>query len=107
MGKHGFAGFSAREMQMIEWRTHGIKTSEIAVKLGLSRRHTSDMMGRVMRKVGVNDVALLTRWAMVNGMDEGLPPESAETREIVRPKVYKKAIRLGRLRRAGWRSGSD
>jgi hypothetical protein len=90
-------------MQMIEWRTHGIKTSEIAVKLELSRRHTSDMMGRVMRKVGVNDVALLTRWAMANGMDEALPAETAETREIVRPKVYKQKIRLGRLRRAGWR----
>ncbi len=101
MGKQAVAGFSRREMQMIEWRTHGIKTSEIAKKLGLSRRHTSDMMGRVMRKVGVNDVALLTRWAIQYGMDEALPPETEETREIVQPKVYKKKIRLGRLRRAG------
>jgi DNA-binding CsgD family transcriptional regulator len=100
MGAHGIAGFSRREMQMIEWRTHGIKTSEIAKKLGLSKRHTSDMMGRVMRKVGVNDVALLTRWAIQYGMDEPLPPETEETREIVPPKVYKRKIKLGRLRRS-------
>ena len=86
---------------MIEWRTHGIKTSQIAKKLGLSTRHTSDMMGRVMRKVGVDDVALLTRWAMANGMDEALPPETEEMREIVPPKVYKGKIKLGRLRTAG------
>ena len=89
-------------MKMIEWRTHGIKTSGIAKILGLSVRHTSDIMGRVMRKVGVNDVALLTRWAIENGMDEELPPETAETREIVPPKVFKKRIRLGRIRRSGF-----
>jgi hypothetical protein len=33
-------------------------------------------------------------------MDEALPPETEETREVVRPKVYKGKIGLGRLRRA-------
>ena len=47
-----------------------------------------------MGKAGVDDVALLTRWAMPLG------PETAEEREIVLPKVYKQWIRLGRLRRA-------
>ena len=88
-------------MQIIVWRTHGIKTSGIAKKLGLSNRHTSDIMGRIMRKVGVDDVALLTRWAMANAMDEELEPETGETREIVPPKRYRQKITLGRLRRAG------
>jgi hypothetical protein len=89
-------------MQMIEWRTHGVKNSIIARELGLSTRYVSNLMWRIFRKAGVDDVALLTRWAIANGMDEALPPETAETRGIVRPKVYKKKIRLGRLRRAGW-----
>jgi DNA-binding CsgD family transcriptional regulator len=85
MGKHGVAGFSRREMKMIEWRTHGVKNSAIARELGLSTRYVSNLMWRIFRKAGVNDVALLTRWAMARGMDEALGPETAETRELVRP----------------------
>jgi DNA-binding CsgD family transcriptional regulator len=99
MGKWGVAGFSRREMQMIVWRTHGMKTSAIARNLGLSTRYTSNLMWRIFRKAGVDDVALSTHWAMATGMDEALGPETEETREIVRPKVYKQRIRLGRLRR--------
>jgi hypothetical protein len=78
-----------------------MKSSAIARKLGLSTRYVSStLMWRIYRKAGVDDVALLTRWAMANGMDEALPPETEETREIVRPKVYKGKIRLGRLRRS-------
>ncbi len=105
MGKHGIAGFSRREMQMIEWRTHGVKNSAIARRLGLSTRYTSNLMWRIFRKAGVDDVALLTRWAIQHGMDEALPVETAETREIPRPKVFKPRIRLGRLRRVGVASG--
>jgi hypothetical protein len=89
-------------MKMIEWRTHGVKNSAIARELGLSTRYVSNLMWRIFRKVGVNDVALLTRWAIKHGMDEALLPETEETREIVRPKVYKQKIKLGRLRRTGW-----
>jgi hypothetical protein len=48
----------------------------------------------------VDDVCLLTRWAMANGLDEELGPEGPEVAEIVAPKVFKQRIRLGRLRRA-------
>jgi hypothetical protein len=61
----------------------------------------STLMGRVFRKAGVDDVALLTRWAMATGMDEDLEPETEETREIMRPKVYRKKISLGRIRQTG------
>jgi hypothetical protein len=88
-------------MKMIEWRTHGVKNSAIARELDLSTRYVSNLMWRIFRKAGVDDVALLTRWAIANAMDEPLPPETAETREVPRPKVYKQRIKLGRLRRAG------
>jgi hypothetical protein len=88
-------------MQMIVWRTHGVKNAEIAKRLGLCTRYMSTLMGRVFRKAGVDDVALLTRWAMATGMDEDLEPETEETREIMRPKVYRKKISLGRIRQTG------
>ena len=88
-------------MQMIEWRTHGVKNSAIARELGLSTRYTSNLMWRIFRKAGVNDVALLTRWAIANTMDEALPPEDLADAEIKPPKVYKQRIRLGRLRQHG------
>jgi DNA-binding CsgD family transcriptional regulator len=100
MGARGIAGFSSRKMQMIEWRTKGVKNSAIARRLGLSTRYVSNLMWRIFRKAGVNDVALLTRSAITHGIDEALPLETAETREIVQPKVYKQKIKLGRLRRA-------
>jgi len=87
-------------MQMIEWRTHGVKNSAIARELGLSTRYVSNLMWRIFRKAGVDDVALLTRWAIANAMDEPLGPEDPKDAEIKQPKVYKQRIRLGRLRRA-------
>jgi hypothetical protein len=58
-------------------------------------------MWRIYRKVGVDDVALLTRWAIKWAMDEPLEPERPEDAEIVKPKVRRqtKKIRLGRIRR--------
>ena len=46
-------------------------------------------------------MALLTCWAIDNGLDEPLGPEDPADAEIVAPKVYKLKIKLGRLRRAG------
>jgi len=83
MGKHGFAGFSVREMQLIAWRTNGINNTAIARRLGLERRYVSTLMSRIYRKAGVHDLSMLTRWAIKNGMDEALRPETEETREIV------------------------
>lgn len=104
MREKGFAGFSARELKVIAWRTNGVKGPEIARRLEVSRQAAYCLLSQAMGKAGVDDVALLTRWAMANGLDEALGPETAETREVPRPKVYKQRIRLGRLRRARYES---
>jgi DNA-binding CsgD family transcriptional regulator len=101
MREKGFAGFSARELKVIAWRTNGVKGPKIARRLGCSRQAAYTLLYQAMVKAGVDDVYLLTRWAMANGLDEPLGPEIAEEREVPRPKVYKQKIRLGRLRRAG------
>src|ERR1700682_4206026 len=98
----GFAGFSDRELKIIEWRTHGVKTPEIARRLGVTPQRAYDILWRIYRKAGLNDVALLTRWAIENAMDEPLGPEKPEERPM--PGMPKprgnEPIRLGRLRRA-------
>ena len=101
MRERGFLGFSARELKVIVWRTHGVKGPEMARRLGIAPQNAYTLLWSAMRKAGVDDVCLLTRWAMANGLDEPLGPEIAEEREVPRPKVFKKRIRLGRLRRAG------
>jgi len=84
---------------VIAWRTRGVKGPEIARRLGVSRQMAYTYLWSAMRKAGVDDIALLTRWAMSNGLDEPLGPEIEEEREVKRPKVFKQRIRLGRLRR--------
>jgi len=98
----GFAGFSDRELKVIEWRTHGVKVPEIGRKLGVKRHEAYNIIWRIYRKVGVDDVALLTRWAIENGMDEPLGPEKPEERPMPgMPKLRgNEPIRLGRIRRA-------
>jgi len=100
MGKHGMAGFSERELKIIQLRTNGVKMPEIAAMIGIPKSSGYDSLQTIYQKIGIDDLSLLTRWAIQNGLDEALPPETAETREIVSPKVYKGKIRLGRLRRA-------
>ena len=43
---------------------------------------------KLYRKAGVDDVALLTRWAIETGLDEPLTPERAEDLPT-QPKVHK------------------
>jgi DNA-binding CsgD family transcriptional regulator len=81
----GFAGFSARELKVIQWRTHGIKGPEIARRLGCSRQAAYTLLSQAMVKAGVGDVALLTRWAMLHGLDEAVEPEIEEEPEIGEP----------------------
>jgi hypothetical protein len=59
-------------------------------------------MCRIYRKAGVDDIALLTRWAIDNAMDEPLGPETEETREVPQPKVHRKRVKLWRIRRSGF-----
>lgn len=100
MGKHGFAGFSKRQLEILQLRTSGVGITEIAERLGITKQVTYDAMKVIYRKAAIHDLALLTAWAVENGLDEPLPPETTETREVPRPKVFKQRIRLGRLRRA-------
>ena len=93
-------GFSPRQLEVIRMRTNGIPIGEIAQVLGIPSYKVKYTLGAVYKKVGFSDLALLTRWAMENGLDEPLGPETPEEREVLRPKVFKPRIRLGRLRRA-------
>ncbi len=76
----GFDRFTDRELDFIALRTHGAQTPEIALKLGVTKRRVRYLLAAVYRKAGVNYLCLLTRWAMTNGLDEPLPPETHETR---------------------------
>lgn len=76
-------------MQIIELRTHGVKPGDIAVRLKMTRQRVYDVLSGIYCKAGVDDVALLTRWAIANGMDEALEPERAEDLPKPEQKVHK------------------
>ena len=101
--KYKIASFTARELKIIELRTHGVKTPDIAKRLGIPRNTAYNDLWRIYGKVGVDDVALLTRWAMANGMDEALEPQRAEDLPKPEKKRHKGKIKLNRLGRAGIR----
>jgi len=95
------AGFTDKELRLIELRTNGMKTPEAAQRMGINRHAAYNLLWTIYRKAGVDDVALLTRWAMVNGLDEPLAPERPEDLPKPQPKVFKGRIKLNRLKRAG------
>lgn len=101
MSTRGVLGFTARELKVIAWRTNGIQGPEIARRLGLSRQGGYNVLSEAMRKARVNDVCLLTRWAMANGLDEELGPEDPADIPEPEPKGFNQRIELGRIRRAG------
>jgi DNA-binding CsgD family transcriptional regulator len=97
----GFAGFTDRELQIIAMRSNGVKPGEIARRLGFGRQQSYNVLRDIYRKVGFNDVALLTRWAIEHGLDETLEPETSETRPYPgKPKPRYQRIKLGRIRRS-------
>jgi DNA-binding NarL/FixJ family response regulator len=75
---HVLGDFTEHELLMIRLRTHGVKTPEIGRRLGIKRSSAYQLLWTIFHKVGVNDVALLTRWAIENGIDEVLLPETLE-----------------------------
>lgn len=96
-----FAGFTDLELKVIALRTNGIGTTEIARRLGCVRNTARNALTRVYSKLPFNDVALLTRWAMANGLDELLGPEtSAERPYPGKAAPCQERIKLGRIRRA-------
>jgi len=94
-------GFSDLELKVVELRTQGRKPYQIAATLGITRTTTYNALWRVMSRLGFDDVAELVRWAIENGFDEPLGPESPEERPYPgKPKPRYKRIMLGRVRRA-------
>jgi DNA-binding CsgD family transcriptional regulator len=98
--RQALAGFTDKELLVIVLRTNGVKTPEIARRLGIPRTTAYDLLWSIYRKAGVDDVALLTRWAIANALDEPLAPERPEDLPKPEPKVFKQRIRMNRIRRA-------
>ncbi len=71
-----FAGFTSREIQVIELRTQGMKPSAIAGKLGCTRRQIYNHTGRIYRKTGLTSLAQLTQWAVQYGLDESVDEQA-------------------------------
>jgi DNA-binding CsgD family transcriptional regulator len=92
--------FTDKELKVIELRTNGVKTPEIARRMGVPRATAYTWLWSIYRKAGVNDVALLTRWAIENAMDVTLGPERPEERPVpgMPKKRGKQRIRMGRVR---------
>jgi len=101
MGKHSFAGFSELEHKIIQLRTHGNNITEMSQCLGIPKTTVHRSLCAVYRKVGISDIALLTRWAMATGLDTPLGAERAEYLPAPEPKRFKPRIKVGRLRKAG------
>lgn len=57
------AALSARQRQILKLVASGMRTKEIAVELGLSPKTVSNHRMQIMTKLGLHDVASLTRYA--------------------------------------------
>ncbi len=57
-----------RELEIVALVANGQMSKEIAFRLGLSARTVDKHRANILRKVGVNDVASLTRWCMRVGI---------------------------------------
>jgi DNA-binding CsgD family transcriptional regulator len=90
----GIGNFSDRELKIIELRTQGVKTPQIAKTFGIPKNTAYEALWKIYRKVGVDDVVLLTRWAIKWGLDEPLEPE--------RPRMRRSSSRRSMRRRYNW-----
>jgi DNA-binding NarL/FixJ family response regulator len=59
---------SKRESEIARLVAGGMISKEIAARLGISQRTVESHRANLMRKIGVSDVATLTRWAMRTGL---------------------------------------
>ena len=86
---------------MIQLRTNGIKTPQIAEVMGIGYKVAYNTLWSVFNKLGITDIALLTRWALKYGFDERLEEESPDLQPIPEPRTYQQRIQQARIRRAG------
>lgn len=63
---------SAREREIVSLVALGLTNKEIAIRLGISEKTVANHRTNLMRKLGVHDVATLTRYAL----ERGLTPSS-------------------------------
>lgn len=66
------AALSSRERQVVQMVARGLSSKEIAVALGLSEKTVWNHRANLMKKLGVHDVAGLTRYAIAAGLVEGV-----------------------------------
>jgi hypothetical protein len=101
--------FNDRQLVVIQLRAKGLSARQIAKRTGSTEQAIKSVIKWIYRRVGdaiprkggEDNWPAWKRWAEEMGLDEALEPETAETREISRPRVFKQRIKLGRLRRAG------
>ncbi len=85
------------ELRVIELRTNGVKPREIARRLGIAEHAVNKRIQNIYDKFGFRDLALLTRWAIANALDEPIEVE-APAPEVRKP--GRSRIKLGRIKRA-------
>lgn len=61
---------SRRQRQILQLVARGASSKEIALELGLSEKTVSNHRAAIMRKLGIHDVAGLTRYALREGLVE-------------------------------------
>lgn len=66
---------SPRQRQIVQLVASGLTTKEIAEKLKLSTKTVSNHRSQLMQRLGLRDVASLTRYAIAQGLVESAPPE--------------------------------
>jgi DNA-binding NarL/FixJ family response regulator len=59
---------TAREREIVQLVASGLTNKEVANKLGLSEKTVSNHRTNLMKKLGVHDVATLTRYAVERGL---------------------------------------
>lgn len=57
-----------RELEVAKLKAEGETNKQIAKKLGIADRTVHAHIDRVYRKLGINSVALLTKWAIASGL---------------------------------------
>jgi len=59
-------GLTAREREIVQLIAESNSNKEIAAKLGMSVRTADTHRTNIMKKLGLHDVAALTRWTIAN-----------------------------------------
>ncbi|UTW63181.1 response regulator transcription factor [bacterium SCSIO 12741] len=64
-----FPGLSEREHEIVRLICFEMSNKQIAAKLSISDKTVENHRSRIFRKIGVNNLAGLVRWAVNNGYD--------------------------------------